>query len=518
MSKQLPPRPNLDYLRDLAKSLLSDYRRADASAIDRFKQSLPSFKGGTLALHDAQSVIAREYGQPSWQKLVAHVEEIRAREGITPEIEARFVDLITSGSESQARRLLELYPGLPRFSPLCALVCAEIDLVQEIDPTAKLGKQELTPIEYVAYSCIHRILPERYQAQEECARILLDRGANPNSFMLYGEEKWPIPALFGAAAESRHIGITRLLLSRGANPNDGESIYHSAERGNIEALEALAEYGADFKSPGALGYLVFHHRFDEEMKKGTKWLLEHGADPNFARSEKEETPLHNVCRFAKDSDLLAMLLDHGADPTARNADGDTPYLVALLSANQAALELLEARGIRDEPSPDAAFFAACARNDAGAIQMALHADPTALTRLGAKGAELMRQFAEQGNLAGLIGLLSAGFPADGDSDATPLHFACFHGQLEAARLLIGHGSPLDTIDPWHSASPLQWAAFASIHARREDGKYPEVAKLVIASGSSLENAQKQLEDPMLPQDMIEAIREAVEATDAGPNE
>ena len=64
MSAQLPDRPNLDHLKKLAKSLLHAAREGDLSALERFA-ALPAFAGrplqnGTsLALHDAQSVIAR---------------------------------------------------------------------------------------------------------------------------------------------------------------------------------------------------------------------------------------------------------------------------------------------------------------------------------------------------------------------------------------------------------------------------------------------------------------------------
>lgn len=85
MIKPLPPRPNLDFLRDLAKCLLAEYRSADTSAADRFSASLPSHKRGRISLHDAQTVIAVEYGFPNWQKLVAHVKQARTSGG-TPSL------------------------------------------------------------------------------------------------------------------------------------------------------------------------------------------------------------------------------------------------------------------------------------------------------------------------------------------------------------------------------------------------------------------------------------------------
>jgi len=82
MPKELPARPSLEHLKSQAKDLLDAYRNGDREALRRFRESLPSAHGADdarlarmgLALHDAQSVIAREYGLESWNALRAHVE------------------------------------------------------------------------------------------------------------------------------------------------------------------------------------------------------------------------------------------------------------------------------------------------------------------------------------------------------------------------------------------------------------------------------------------------------------
>ena len=60
MSRNLPDRPNLEYLKKEAKALLVAMQRTDAAA----------------QLADAQHALAREYGFASWPKLKAHVEAI----------------------------------------------------------------------------------------------------------------------------------------------------------------------------------------------------------------------------------------------------------------------------------------------------------------------------------------------------------------------------------------------------------------------------------------------------------
>jgi endonuclease YncB( thermonuclease family) len=62
MSRVLPPRPNLEHLRNQAKDLLHDWQQRKPDA----------------QLADAQHAIALEYGFPSWPKLKAHVESLIA--------------------------------------------------------------------------------------------------------------------------------------------------------------------------------------------------------------------------------------------------------------------------------------------------------------------------------------------------------------------------------------------------------------------------------------------------------
>ena len=80
---QLPERPNLEQLKRQAKDLLRSARANDPAALARFR-ILAAFGGmseadlarRTLALHDAQSVIAREHGFESWNVLRERVEEL----------------------------------------------------------------------------------------------------------------------------------------------------------------------------------------------------------------------------------------------------------------------------------------------------------------------------------------------------------------------------------------------------------------------------------------------------------
>jgi len=80
-SRELPPRPNLDHLKKQAKALLDAAKSRDDEALRRFAllpslaaASLEEIASSDLALHDAQSAIAREYGFASWNALREEVE------------------------------------------------------------------------------------------------------------------------------------------------------------------------------------------------------------------------------------------------------------------------------------------------------------------------------------------------------------------------------------------------------------------------------------------------------------
>ena len=80
-SRELPARPNLEQLKKQAKSLLDAAKAREPEALRRFA-GLPSLAHtapgdidvADLALHDAQSAIAREHGFPSWNALREEVE------------------------------------------------------------------------------------------------------------------------------------------------------------------------------------------------------------------------------------------------------------------------------------------------------------------------------------------------------------------------------------------------------------------------------------------------------------
>src|SRR5262249_38974481 len=100
-ARQLPERPNLEQLKRQAKDLLRAVRANDTAALRRFR-ILPAFAHTSdvdlarrgLALHDAQSVIAREHGFDSWKALHERVEELTLEFGAAV---GQFIEAATDG-------------------------------------------------------------------------------------------------------------------------------------------------------------------------------------------------------------------------------------------------------------------------------------------------------------------------------------------------------------------------------------------------------------------------------------
>lgn len=87
MSKDLPLRPDLDWLRKAAKERLVELRRADAAA----------------KLHHAQLEIARDYGFASWRALKIHVDAVS--------LDGQVLAATLAGDADALARLLDAHPA-----------------------------------------------------------------------------------------------------------------------------------------------------------------------------------------------------------------------------------------------------------------------------------------------------------------------------------------------------------------------------------------------------------------------
>lgn len=68
--RHFPVRPNLEQLKHQAKDLLRGFRRGNPEVLEDFREHSTNMNAETVRLADAQFVLARSYGLPSWPRLV----------------------------------------------------------------------------------------------------------------------------------------------------------------------------------------------------------------------------------------------------------------------------------------------------------------------------------------------------------------------------------------------------------------------------------------------------------------
>src|SRR5262245_22528892 len=280
-SRSLPDRPSLEQLRKQAKDLLRDARAGDSSARARLTAAPLDARGDRVNLSDAQLAIAREYGFPSWPKLVHHVESITGtafvlRPLIRPvelqsgrrwkladdaDVAADDVyDMFVASRDGDVRgvrRLVERVPGL-------------------------------ATVEYNYTPPIHFAVREGHRAIVE---LLLERGADPayrsypfmESLLGFAEERGhddvaevlrrPLSRRFAlgagaqtiidAAAKGDLVAVQKELvrqpaLARASNETGDTALHQAAHKGRIDVVRALVDAGADVDAVRGDGYRPVH--------------------------------------------------------------------------------------------------------------------------------------------------------------------------------------------------------------------------------------------------------------------
>jgi uncharacterized protein len=181
------------------------------------------------------------------------------------------------------------------------------------------------------------LTPLVYAAREdclECAKLLLNAGANINMVTNYG---WT-PLL--TATQNRHYKLAAYLLDHGANPNIPNKggwtpLYLATDNRNIEAgdypvrtpdmdhldyIKLLIDKGANVNArvcgPASTPTSCVGDSTETRTNFTMQWLFEEGATP-FLRAAQ-----------SGDTELMKLLLDHGADPKIYTAHNVTPLAVA----------------------------------------------------------------------------------------------------------------------------------------------------------------------------------------------
>ncbi|PYT89232.1 MAG: hypothetical protein DMG36_22620 [Acidobacteria bacterium] len=363
----LPPRPNLEQYKKLAKDLVKVCKGENPDGLRNWASewignlirlnglhitpSLPvedrrwidevsGFVTRKLlsgerkcALADAQFLIARSHGFMSWPRLAKHIEQLASRNSSVAQFEAA-ANAIVSGDMQTLRRLLRENPGLVR------------------ERSAR--EHRATLLHYTSANGVEGYRQKTPKNIVEIADLLLNSGAEVDAEAdVYGGGSTTL----GLAATSVHPEVAgvqesllQLLLDHGAlieKPNLAGN-KHSAviaclANGRPRAGEFLAARGArlDLESAAGVGRIdvveTFFHSdgslkpaaAKKQLQKGFLWasmygrenivifLLNHGADL-LDRVDSGATALHWAAGGGH-LGIVKLLLDHGAPLEEINA-------------------------------------------------------------------------------------------------------------------------------------------------------------------------------------------------------
>ncbi|MEW6350864.1 MAG: ankyrin repeat domain-containing protein [Thermodesulfobacteriota bacterium] len=326
-------------------------------------------------------------------------------------------------------------------------------------------------------------------------RRLLDLGADVNERSHSG-----LTALIWAAWRGR-LEVTSLLLKRGAHihvqsVHGFTALNRAARDGHLEVVRLLLDLGAGVDQrvlSAALGNAerkgaedVVKLLGERATRQSLTEAAEHGeveqvrrlilASDHVKRQVREDSStLFAAVEFGHAS-VLRVLIEHGADPNARDVFGEPILVFAGRSGESEIVSLLLDKGA-DVKAKDTAFRTA--------LHAAADADRTDVVRLLLERGANIKSGLENGPLIRAIVkghgkvvevLLDKGADPNserGPNGETPLELAAASGNVAVVRLLLGKGAE---IDAGGRVTPIERAA--------EEGR-PGVAKLLKERGAKL---------------------------------
>lgn len=494
---QLPASPDLSHLKKQAKHLLRDAIAAEPAALTRFAETLPvvrtigieALAQHELKLHDAQSVIAREYGFLSWTELKRYVEwkQIDRAERLKSWLKWAYEG--NARERRLAARMAREEPSL--FQGDAWLACAigdtatvEATLNHDRDwVNLSGGPLQMPPLVAITHSKL--ILENGFEAGLlACARLLIRHGVDIDSSWIDARfPDSPLSALYGAAGKSHHIVMTQLLLDAGANPNDNESLYHSVESPDPTCTHLLLAAGARVVGTNAIGRVLDYDKLDL-----LKLLLQSGGDST------EQPWIHSAITRGRSIEHVRVLIDAGADLHATDKDGVSIYALAQSHGRIDVLALLHDAGIQEPLSEEEQFIAACARGNEAEARTILARIPEIFSRLSEKQLRAMPDLAWIQNHNAVRTMLALGWPREVKSgwSATALNMAVFQGDAEMTNLLLEHGADWRT-PHGYGDNVVGTLSYASQAEDLDDGPardYVGCARALITHGMTLPDGER----------------------------
>ena len=478
----LPSRPNLEHLKGQARTLQRQVRVGEKAALEAVHAFHPRLRAvespETFPLADAQLVLARQYGFPSWPALRRHlaVVEQYARypheDGQATGTDNPADDLLRLGCllyggddtlrHAEARALLNRQPDLAGATIYTAAAVGDVAAAQRFlddDPTCVNrtgGPFDWEALLYLAYSRIDSDAPGHDPLA--VARLLLERGADPDAGYLW-DGNYPFTALTGALGGGedktnqpphRHaLALARLLLEAGADPNDSQALYNRQFDPDPSHLQLLVEFGLG-TGPGGPWHARLHSS--------------HGTPAQLLEDQLVAAAFENRPEWAR------LALSAGADPDGLGTRhplryGLTPYEAAVRRGNREVADLLrEAGATVSELDPVEEFLSACMAADRATVERMLADRPGVAAEAITRRPDAILQATELRRPEVIRLLAELGFDVNVWARITPLHQAAYDGDVAVVETLLDVGADPELRDPGFNATPLGWAQ----HARRTD--------------------------------------------------
>jgi ankyrin repeat protein len=446
-----------------------------------------------IKLSDVQHAIARERGHENWG-------ELKREDSIVDQ----FLVAVRGGTVRDAQRILVKLPDIAADSIHAACALGDLEFVlRHLDETPALLTTEYggwTPLFYCCGSPFNRVNARQSTGILECAQLLLDRGADPNSFVLTNNAD-PESEMSATrrAMMSANLPIVGLLMSRGAKPNFKKWVadFEGKEPEKTQAFRDMLG-GVD------LGGRIESNVQDASWNSGNKWwfhtpgrieppmmnanffgtLLQRGLiDPNKA-SFNGFTPLQLAARTGT-PDVINLFVAHGADLHAVSPEGRTALVHAVRAGkNLNAKALLDAGATSVGLRPIDALVGACIVGDVLETKKILREHPAALDQASIEDAEILVQAAAMNVLDQVRLMLASGFDpgCSGECGATPLHTAAWHGNVEMVRLLLDFHAPVNVRDKTFRSTPLAWAEHGGKSKKDAEEAFDEIGKALKEAG------------------------------------
>jgi ankyrin repeat protein len=393
----------------------------------------------------------------------------------------------------RAARLLAEHPEIADHGLAAAVVLGDAhrvaraleddpELVSRYDP-----RTGWTALHAVCASRWH-VDPARAEGLYTVARLLLDAGADVNGLSRNGRWEPLECAVTSADADRRNEPIVALLLDRGASVRD--RVLYAAGFAGGWCVRLLLDHVANL---GELAEMALGAPISAGDVETARLLLDAGADPRRYRDGdgRRVAVLPEALGANAPTELIELLLSHGADATAPGPDGRSPYRLATALDRRDVAELLVRHGARDDRTAVDRLLGACRHGDRATATRLVAEHPGLPGELSAEEAAAIVTAAEAGDAAAVELMLDVGIPIDTRDEghgATALHVAAHSGSVPTVRMLLARGADIEARDRVFGGNALAWAAVGSGErpASAPDPDWTEVVRILLDAGASTE--------------------------------